>query len=102
MENIPIPSRFWKFFWDIDIAKLDHSRKASFIIQRLLDKGNHAAVKWLRKHYKENQIKETLMKNRGFSPRTAIFWSIFYNIPKSKIVCLQTPYLKTRKTHWPY
>ena len=36
-------------FWDVDAKKLDPQNKPYFIINRLLDKGNIEAVKWVRK-----------------------------------------------------
>ena len=97
-----IPKSLHKYFWDVDIKKLDPDKKPYFVINRLLDKGNVEAVKWVRGNYTESQIKETFKRFRDFSPKVARFWSLFLKIPKEEVVCLQPSYLKMRRRHWPY
>lgn len=97
-----IPASLHKYFWDVDVEKLDSNNKPYFIINRLLDKGNDEAVKWVRGNYSENQIKETFKNTRDFSPKVGRFWSVFLQIPEEEVICLQPSYLKMRRQHWPY
>lgn len=97
-----IPKSLHRFFWDVDVKKLDPRNKPYFVINRLLDKGNVEAVKWVRENYTNNQIKKTFMCFRDFSPKVATFWSLFLKIPKEEVICLQPSYLKMRRGHWPY
>lgn len=97
-----IPTSLHHFFWDVDVVKLDPKKKQYFVINRLLEKGDIEAVKWVRNNYSDKKIEETLKKLRDFSPKVARFWSLYLNIPEKDVVCLQQPYLKMRKTHWPY
>lgn len=97
-----IPPSLHHFFWDINVAKLDVEKKPYFVISRLLDKGDVDAVKWVRAHYSDREIGETLMKLRDFSLKVARFWALYLNIPEKDVLCLQQPYLTMRKTHWPY
>ena len=46
--------------------------------------------------------KKVLSKRRGFSDRSANYWSLILNIPKNKILCLNRFYQKMQKSHWPH
>ena len=97
-----IPKNLRQYFWDVDVDKLDPSQKANFVIQRLLDKGNVEAVRWVNKHYTSSQIKKCFISLRDFREKVGNFWSLYLDIPKEKVICLQKPYLTMRKMHWPY
>jgi len=97
-----IPKSLHRYFWDVDIDKLDPKKKPYFIISRLLDKGNIEAVQWVRKNYRDQQVKETFTKIRDFNQKVGNFWTLFLKIPKNQVKCLQPSYLKMRRTHWPY
>ncbi|OGG03687.1 hypothetical protein A2W14_01400 [Candidatus Gottesmanbacteria bacterium RBG_16_37_8] len=103
MKDLPrkLPVSFYFFFWDIDAKKLDPSKRPYYVINRLLDKGNLEAVRWVRKNFPEELIIETIKKMRDFSPKTVIFWSRLLNIPIEEIKCMQEPYRSMRKMHWP-
>jgi hypothetical protein len=79
-----IPKHLHKYFWDVDVKKLDPEEKSYFVINRLLDKGNVQAVRWVRKNYSEKLISETFTTMRGFRPKKASFWSVFLKIPQEK------------------
>lgn len=97
-----IPKKLYRYFWDVNVEKLNPQKKPYFIINRLLDKGDDQAVRWVRRNYSKTQIKDTFKKMRGFNVKVANFWSLFLKIPKKEVLCLQTFYQKIRKRHWPY
>ncbi len=95
-----LPDNFKKYFWDVDVKNV--SRKPLFVIQRLLDKGDLKSASWVLENFDRKTIKKALMTLRDFSPKIAYFWKLFLNIPEDKMVCLQKPYQKMRKSHWRY
>jgi len=97
-----IPINLKQYFWDINTEVLDPVKSAYFVIGRLLDKGNVEAASWVLNNYSRDDIERTFMTLRDFSPKTANFWSTYLDIPKDKIICLQEPYLRLRRSHWPY
>lgn len=97
-----LPKKFKKYFWDVDFGKLDFKKNPQFVIARILEYGDIGAIQWLFRTFSAKEIKTVLVKRRGFSLRTASFWSTFFNIDKSKIACLKKPYQKMQKAHWPY
>ncbi len=46
------------FFWDIDINNLDTINHSIFIIERLLNKGNHHTLHWILNTYSSEEIKK--------------------------------------------
>ena len=97
-----LPAYLKQYFWDVDFNKIDKEQSSSYIIHRLLDRGNDRVIKWMFKTYSKSLISEVVTKRRGFSPKTANFWADLLKIDKRKVVCLQTPYLQMRQQLWPY
>ena len=52
-----LPAGVCGLFWDTDPGTLDLRRNARFIIRRVLDYGDAAAVNWLRRNYSEDEIR---------------------------------------------
>ena len=97
-----LPKFLHQYFWDVDATKLNPAKYPKYVINRLLDKGNSQAVKWVRQNFPESLIVKTIKQIRDFSERTARFLAFFYHIPEKEITCLNEPYLSWRRTHWPY
>jgi len=91
-----------KYFWDINFNSLDLKKNELYIITRLLEYGDIEAIRWLLKTVKASKIKETILRSRELSPKTVNFWTLFFNLDKSKIQCLKKSYQKVQSSHWPY
>lgn len=104
MANEPIPTQLpqelHRYFWDIEAAKLNPFEHPEYVINRLMNIGNVAAIRWMRQNFPENCIIDTLKSARDFSGKTATFWANFYHIPKEEMTCMQEPYRSMRKTSW--
>ena len=97
-----LPENLYQFFWDVNPQKINPAIKPRFVIQRLLDKGDAEAVKWVRKNFSKQDITETFYTMRDFRTKIGRFWLIILNLSQEKVLCLQTPYLTMRRMHWPY
>lgn len=97
-----LPEELKPLFWDTNFETLNPHKKSHYIINRIFDKGNIDAIRWVRKTYPENTIKFSLMKLRDFSLKSATFWATIYDIPFNQMTCLQEPYLTTRQQLWPH
>lgn len=97
-----LPSFLKKYFWDVEFSKLDFRKDLGYIAARILEYGDARAVKWLFRVFPKGKIKEVIRKSRQFSPKSANFWSLFFNIKQNQIECLKKSYQKTQKSHWPY
>lgn len=102
MEATKLPKSFKKYFWDTDFNKINPQKNSSYVIVRLLERGDGQVIQWLFKNYSKDLIKEVVLTRRGLSPKTAVFWALLLSLDKRKVVCLQTPYLQMRQAHWPY
>lgn len=97
-----LPEEFRQYFWDVKFEEVDPVKKAHFVIQRLLSKGDKFATKWVKKNYSLEQIQVVLKTNRDFSPKYGEFWGMIFGVPNSEIKCLQEPYRTQRMQLWPY
>lgn len=91
-----------RFFWDVDPVGLNLKKNSGYIIARILEFGDTEAIAWLFRTYNKKIIRGVLINQRGFSRRTANFWSKILDIDKNEIQCLKKSYQKIQKAHWPY
>ena len=77
-----IPKYISKFFWDVQKDAIDLEKHASFIIRRILEYGDHIALRWLKENYSDEDIKEIVYKKRGLSKKTLIYWQTYYKKEK--------------------
>ncbi len=75
-----IPEFLSQYFWDVEVKVLDSERQSVFIIERILEKGDDRAVKWLKTSYTSEEIKSVAMKSRRLSPKSQNYWGIIYKI----------------------
>lgn len=106
METKPIPTKLpptlYRFFWDVQAEKVNPSMHPYHVINRLLDKGNMEAARWILRNFPKETIVETLRKMRDFSPWNGRFWARYLNVPEEEVACLHPSYLKMRRMHWPF
>lgn len=103
-KKIPgkLPKRFYRYFWDVEAKRVNPAKHPKYVINRLLDKGDLAAARWVLAAFPKETIVETLKTRRDFSFDTATFWSRYLHIPKEEVKCMQEPWRSLRKMHWPY
>ena len=70
-------------FWDCDFSSLDLSKHRSFIIRRILDRGDWDAIMWLRRTFGDGVIRDWFLSKNGggLDPRRLRFWGLILNIP---------------------
>ncbi len=78
-----------RFFWDVSSGSLDTTQHASYIIERLLEYGDIPAITWLNKQYSKQKIIKVLKNTRSLSPRSANFWSLYFNLEPDEVPCIQ-------------
>lgn len=95
-----LPGSFKSYFWDVDFDSLrlekkqSFSTKKSFILKRLLDRGDTEAINWVKENYNRKEIEELLLTTRDISQKTANFWADFLKLDRQKVPCLQKPYTR--------
>ncbi|MBI4100461.1 hypothetical protein HY439_01840 [Candidatus Microgenomates bacterium] len=92
MGKTKLPKSFKKYFWDVDFKLLDFEKNKTFVLKRLLDRGDTQALVWLKKNYNRNEIEQLLLSTRDISQKTANFWADYLKLDHKKVPCLQKPY----------
>src|SRR3989344_760109 len=92
VKSAKLSKSFKQYFWDVDFEKLDLGKSRTFILKRLLDRGNTQAIIWVRQNFSLDDIKNLVLTSRDLSAKTANFWADFLGIDKRKVACLQKPY----------
>lgn len=71
-----IPDGLKPYFQEYDIARLDITRDANLIIQRVLEFGTWDEIRWLFKTYRSKRIRLFLRQygDRSLKPVTFTYW----------------------------
>ncbi len=97
-----LPKFLHPLFWEIDPKKLDVSKRQKYIIERIMEWGDFPHIKWMLKNFSPQKMKETVLKTRNLSKRSAPFWVNFLKINPEKTKCLSREYQKKHPAIWPY
>ena len=62
-------------FWDVDPSTIDLDKNARYVIERVLDFGNDAEVRWMWNMYPQERIREVLTHSRVLHPQTRALWN---------------------------
>ena len=87
-----LPGFLKQYFWDVDFEGLNFAKSKTFILKRVLDRGDTKAVHWLRENFTNSEIKNLLLFTRDISQKTANFWADYLRLDRKKVPCLQKPY----------
>lgn len=75
-QAVPIPSSLQPFFQEYNLANLRLYKDANLIIQRTLEYGTWAEVRWLFRTYSRQRIQRFLREHgeRWLKPATFNYW----------------------------
>ena len=74
-----LPDTLRPFFWDVHFEKLSVKQSSHFIIGRLMESGDEAAVAFMLKTFNRNEMIHVLKNSRSLSTRSRNFWKIFFD-----------------------
>ena len=88
MNNDPVkPLLNKRIFWDVNFEDIDYSKKATFIIERVFERGDVEDIRQSRRYYGEDLIKKTLL-NAKFLPEARLYLaSAVINQPLTEFKC---------------
>lgn len=95
-----LPKFLNKYFWDVDFSKLNKKDYSQFIIERILEYGDEKAVKWMRKNFELEEIKQILQQSKNLSLKSANFWQLILGVSRDKVLCLKKSFQKKQKAIW--
>lgn len=85
-KKFRLPRFLRPFFWDVRLSSLSPVHHRDFILGRLLESGNQAAVAWMRQVYSREDVVQFLA-HRGadiLSPRSWRFWTVVLKAPQRR------------------
>ena len=94
MKAEKLPKSLKPFFWDVNFNNLDLNKNRTYIVCRVLEKGDFEDIKVVFDEYGKEAIVQVIKKTNNISRKTANFWSLMLDIKKEEIKCLQKPYRK--------
>ncbi len=72
MQKPAKPYDHKKIFWDVDSEKLDFEKKASFIIERVFERGDVEDIRMCRRFYGDEKVGDVLL-NTKYLPLRKIY-----------------------------
>jgi len=84
---LALPQDLESLFWDCDFASVRLDKHRSFVIRRVLDRGDWDAITWLRRTVGDAAIRDWFIarKGRGLDPRKLRFWEVILELPTDAV-----------------
>jgi hypothetical protein len=97
-----LPPSLRPLFWDCRTESIDVESQAPFVLERVLEYGSLAAVRWALATFGDERIKEFLRCRgaRTLSRKTLSFWTLLLGIEREK--CFERSSLSHSRTFWNY
>ena len=76
-----------RIFWDVDYTKLDFEKKASFIIERVFERGDVEDIRMCRRFYGDEKIGQVLLNAKYLPLRKIYLASAVLNKPLNAFRC---------------
>ena len=70
-----------------------------YIVETLLNRGDQKAVAWLLDMADRDLLRSVLMSGK-LNKKSAFFWSLYLDVPRSEIRCLKKSYLEGLHPSW--
>jgi len=61
-----------RIFWDVNFENIDFDAKASFVIERVFERGDVDDIRQCRRYYGDEKVREVLLKAK-FLPLTSLY-----------------------------
>jgi hypothetical protein len=72
-------------FWDAELTAIDLEKNKTYVIERVITRGQLSDFQKLINLYSEEEIVETLQSVRQLDPKTAHFCSWYFKIPTTQL-----------------
>ena len=97
-----LPPDLHRLFWDCRPESIDPEVQAPFVLERILEYGSLAAVRWALNTYGIGRVKEFL-RDRGvrtLSRKTLSFWTLLLDLEAE--ACFERSSLNRSRPFWNY
>lgn len=76
-----------RIFWDVDFEKIDYDKKASFVIERVFERGDVDDIRQCRRYYGDKKIEAVLLNTKFLPERRLHLASAVINKPITDFRC---------------
>jgi hypothetical protein len=99
---VKIPQTWHQYFWEVNPQEVDLDKNGYYVMGRVLEYGNLAAVRMLRRHYGDKRLREFLLStsSRVLSNKTMRFWQVVLGLSPEE--CEQISSIRGKHRLWPY
>ena len=99
---MPLPESLHSLFWDCSPGTVDLDAHAPFVLERILEYGSLAAVRWALDVYGPNRIGAFLRERgrRTLTSKTLAFWTMVLDLEDEE--CFQKSSLDRSRLFWNY
>lgn len=87
MQKPAKPYDHKKIFWDVDSEKLDFEKKASFIIERVFERGDVEDIRMCRRFYGDEKLGDVLLNTKYLPLRKIYLASAILDKPLTAFRC---------------
>ena len=83
----PRPILARRIFWDVDFEKIDYDAKASFVIERVFERGDVEDIRNCRRYYGDEATTAVLLDARSLPEHRWRLISVVTNVPIEQFRC---------------
>ena len=76
-----------RIFWDVDFEKMDYDLRASFIIERVFERGDVDDIRQCRRYYGDEKVTDALLNAKFLPLHTIHFASAVIDKPLNEFRC---------------
>jgi hypothetical protein len=87
-------------FWDTDYDKIDWDKKARYVIERVVTRGNWSDWRSVCAYYSLDRIRTEMLQSRDLDKKNLNFLSKLFEIPQEQFRCYM--YHQSNPGHWDY
>ncbi len=99
-EIEPSPQFDKRIFWDINFDTLDYDKKASFVIERIFERGDVQDIRSARRYYGDERIRSVLTKAKWLPLNTIYLAAALFSNELNDYRCYNTA--QSSPGHWIY
>jgi hypothetical protein len=81
-----VPKLLHSLLWDYDVESIYVKKHAFLLMSRIMERGTWEAMKWLRKTYTNEELKDFIEKKgvKLLAPRELNYWAFVCGVPDKK------------------
>jgi len=85
IKNKPVFAK--RIFWDVNFDTLDYDAKASFVIERVFERGDVEDIRQCRRYYGDDKVKEVLLNAKYLPDYRLHLASAVIDVPVTSFKC---------------